>query len=557
MLGAFVQELDRPWLDTPFLLQGFLLDSEDDLSTLRAYCKHVYVDYSRSSGAAAFHYAPSAAEKAVLEAERQPPKAPPKPKVAQIQISMAEGTDVRTRAPAGGAKSTVMEDLATILKETVATTAPAAKDAAEGPRRPAVVSMDDSPVAPPAKPAKTPRSAAVAPKAAPRRSSTGEAAAPVVHVHADYAAHPKQGGLLRQIVDTLRQPTPTRTSGRQKSGNEQDEVAEANLNGLFYVEQNRVVASPVLREAQTVHDRAKVSMHSIIDDLQRGQRIDIELLNDAVEDMVDTVNKAPEAMIWLTKLKKKDNYTYDHGLDSAIYMTAFGRHLGFPKHDLHELALAGMLFDVGKLRLPDELLARPGKLTPKEFDEVKRHVEHGIDMLAGTPRVTTATLEIVAQHHERWNGSGYPIGLKGNEISLFARMAGIVDCFEAMTSTRPYADALPPHQALRALHDWRDVSFAGALVDQFLQCIGVFPVGTLVELNSGEVGIVIAQNRIRRLQPKVMVLLAHDKTPHKFPAVIDLLNCPTFGDDTPYTITRDLPVGSYGVDASEFFLGSD
>lgn len=548
MLGAFVQELDRPWLDTPFLIQGFLLDSEDDLATLRAYCKHVYVDHARSTGAAALHYAPSAFERAA----ELPPPPKPAPKAPQIQISMASEVDVRRKSSAGP-KSSVIEDLTEVLKETL--TAPSAPKPAVAGSRPAVVSMAGEVTVPPAK-----GSVRAAPRSPARKPTTGHAAtaaaAPIVHVHADYSAKPQQPGLLRQIVDTLKEPSAGRTPARPKPAAAR-ELAEASLSGLFFVEDNRVIASPMLREAQGVHDRAKNSMHSIIKDLQKGGRVDLEILNEAVDDMVDTVNKAPEAMIWLTKLKKKDNYTYDHGLDSAIYMTAFGRHLGFPRNDLHELALAGMLFDVGKLRLPDELLARPGKLTQAEFNEVRRHVEYGLDMLAGTPQVTTSTLEIIAQHHERWNGSGYPIGLKGNEITLFARMAGIVDCFEAMTSSRPYADALPPHQALRALHDWRDVSFAGALVDQFLQCIGVFPVGTLVELNSGEVGIVIAQNRIRRLQPKVMVLLGADKVPLKFPVVLDLLNNPTFGDEQTYSITRDLPVGSYGVDASEFFLGED
>jgi HD-GYP domain-containing protein (c-di-GMP phosphodiesterase class II) len=548
MLGAFVQELDRPWLDTPFLIQGFLLDNEDDLATLRAYCKHAYVDHARSAGAAVMAYAPSAAEQAA--ASPQPPK--PAPKAPQIQVSLASEVDVRRKAPTG-AKSSVIEDLTEVLKETL-TAQPVPKPAVAS-SRPAVVSMaEEIDVSAGRAPARA--TAGTRPPKPAARRPTMSPPTPDVHVHADYSAKPQQAGLLRQIVDTLKEPTPGRAGPRAKPAPAR-ELAEASLSGLFYVEDNRVLASPVLREAQGVHDRAKTSMRSIIKDLQKGGRLDLEMLNEAVDDMVDTVNKAPEAMIWLTKLKKKDNYTYDHGLDSAIYMTAFGRHLGFPKNDLHELALAGMLFDVGKLRLPDELLARPGKLTPQEFNEVRRHVEYGLDMLAGTPQVTTSTLEIIAQHHERWNGSGYPIGLKGNEIALFARMAGIVDCFEAMTSSRPYADALPPHQALRALHDWRDVSFAGALVDQFLQCIGVFPVGTLVEVNSGEVGIVIAQNRIRRLQPKVMVLLGADKAPLKFPVVLDLLNGPTFGDDQTYSITRDLPVGSYGVDASEFFLGED
>ena len=544
VIGAFIQELDLPWLDTPFLLQGFVLENDDDLLTLRSYCQYVVVDPERSVGEAKMLYAVPASQR---------PKPGPAPRAAapqQLEVYAVESDSMR----AARESASILKDLSTVMQG-VARPPSIAESTRPAGGSGLVVSADHG-----SDPRARPRPAPAAGERKPAAYGQGARAGAsdtddeAILAHADEEPAGRRRGLLGKIVDTFRAPTvkPARPE-RQRSRSE--DLAEQSPT-LMTVENNVVVPSQQLVQAQAVHESARAHIHSVIEDLQRGGRVDVEQLSRAVEDMVETVSNSPEAMMWVTKLKKKDNYTYDHGLDSAIYLSAFGRHLGFPKYDLQQLALSGMLFDVGKLRTPEELLKRPGKLNTREFDEVKRHVEHGIDMLAGTAGISTTVLEIVAQHHERHDGSGYPIGLAANEISLFARMAGIVDCFEAMTSARPYADAIPPHQALRALHQWRDLSFAGALIDQFLQCIGVFPVGTLVELNTGEVGIVIAQNRIRRLQPKIMILLDEHKQPHRFPGVIDLLTNPMVREDVPYSIARDLPVGSYGIDGGEFFLNA-
>ena len=253
-------------------------------------------------------------------------------------------------------------------------------------------------------------------------------------------------------------------------------------------------------------------------------------------------------------MKSRDSYAYDHGIDVAVYMLAFGRHLGYPKDKLRILGVSGLMQDIGKLRVSEEILAKSGKLSVEEFEEVKVHVHHSVDILRETADIPKEVLMVVAQHHERLDGSGYPRRLKGDQIYSFAAMSGIVDSFEALVSQRPYAEAISTHQALQQLNRWKGTSFHEALTEQFIQCIGIFPVGSLVELNTGDVAVVIGQNKVRRLKPKVMLLLDPDKQAYQYPSTLDLINDPMSSYKTPYQIKRDLPTGAYGIDPQEFYL---
>jgi len=184
----------------------------------------------------------------------------------------------------------------------------------------------------------------------------------------------------------------------------------------------------------------------------------------------------------------------------------------------------------------------------------KSHVGHSVEILKETPGLPPDLPGLAALHHERFDGTGYPGGLKGQQIGLFGSIAGLVDCFDALTHPRPYGEALAPSNALNMLYNGRDTQFDRPLVEQFIQCIGIYPVGALVEMNSAEIGIVIAQNLVRRLQPRVMLVLDAKGNQKKPPLILDLAREPKMNVDTPYRIKRTLEKGSVGIDPSEFFI---
>ncbi|UCE31965.1 MAG: HD domain-containing protein, partial [Burkholderiales bacterium] len=235
----------------------------------------------------------------------------------------------------------------------------------------------------------------------------------------------------------------------------------------------------------------------------------------------------------------------------SIYLAAFGRHLGFPAEALRELATVGLLADIGKAKLPRALLEKPGMLSASEFGIVKEHVRIGLRVLRKSATLPPQVEQGIAQHHERLDGSGYPKGSRGEQIGLYGRMAGIADSFAALITPRAYANALAPQDALMNLYQWAGTSFHAPLIEEFVQAIGVFPVGSLVEQSSGEVAAVVAQNRLRRLEPRLLVLTGADKTPLGEPYDRDLAMQPRDDGNRPIRIVRGLPAGAFGLKMQE------
>jgi HD-GYP domain-containing protein (c-di-GMP phosphodiesterase class II) len=241
-------------------------------------------------------------------------------------------------------------------------------------------------------------------------------------------------------------------------------------------------------------------LDKLVADIRIGQSFEVERVEEIVDDMVESIVRNPQALMWVAKLREQDITAYGHGLQVSVYITSFGRHLGFPKQQLSQLAQIGLLLDIGKIRLPRELLDKQGRLTDEEFETAKTHVQHGLAILNETPGFDQAILTGIEQHHERMNGSGYPKGLVGDEIGIFGRMAGIVDCFAALTNHRPYAAAVSSYEALRNITAWGGDFFHEPLVQQFVSSVGVFPVGSLIELSTGEVAVVVEHSKVRRLR---------------------------------------------------------
>jgi len=309
-----------------------------------------------------------------------------------------------------------------------------------------------------------------------------------------------------------------------------------------------------IQVAKDIHQGGTQAIAEIMDDVHLGKKISITRVKQAVGGMVESIVRNPDAFAWLAQLKNKDSYTYSHCLDTCALGLIFGRHLGISKEELKVLGTGTLLLDIGKMRMPAELLEKPGKLTEKEFQIMKTHVGHSVEIMRGRKAMPAAAIEMAATHHERHNGEGYPLNLMGKEIPIFGKIAGIVDCYDAVTSDRVYRSAISPHKALRMLYAGNDKDFQAALVEQFIQCIGIYPVGGLVELSTGEIGIVLSQNRVRRLRPKVMLILDRDKKPHKTAPTIDLLTQVSDASGNPLEIKEALEPGAHGINPKEFYL---
>lgn len=544
-VGMFVCELDRPWVGTPFLLEGVLLEESDDIVTLQGLCKYVKIDYSRSVGIA-------------IPEEMQ--------KSRDVSIKRAVNTDavvqnvrqvtVEKAAPDKNKKSeSMLSAMGTIFSEAVSAGGPAKARARPGQPIPAAgedpeenkvvirsVTMPTAPALPKADAdaASPPDKKAIRDKVAGAKAERGPAAETAFNVHtAD-----RKEGLVKSLFGLFR-----------KAEYEQEQPQEEQKQrAILRVYEEVTTVEQEIETARDVHDKAKDLIENMMEELKKNRMPDVEKVKETVDGMVDSIVRNPDALLWLTKLKTKDSYTYGHSIDVSIYLASFGRHLGLPRDDLNMLGMAGMLQDIGKIRLPIEILEKNQRLTPEELEIVKSHVTESVKILTDTPGVPKQVLNIVANHHERYDGTGYPRKLQGDAIGMYASMAAIVDTFEAMTSERPYSKAMTAQEALRTMHGWKDKTFEKTLVEQFIQCVGIYPVGSLVELNTGDIGIVIAQNRVRRLQPRIMLLMDGLKEKYKTPISLDLLTEPVAYGDVVYQIKKSLPPNSHGIDPREYYL---
>lgn len=509
-VGMFVAELDRPWVDTPFLLQGFLIENDEQIHALRTHCEWVIVDRARSTGA---EYESVAGAGPIAPNLGRLPRPP----------SNAQRIDPEAATP-------------------LSSPAPDSKEPARAPKpRPAKRTATQAQA-----------HAAAASTAEIDTSGFGSSAA---------AGGP---GFFSRLFSGLR--------GRRKAPGEspsapsapeafretpQEFAARAELipAGIeVQTYQDQVSVEEEVPLAQAAVTRASGLLEKLIADIKLGQNFEIERVEEIVAEMVESVVRNPDAAMWIARLREEDISTYGHGLQVSVYLTAFGRHLGFPKPQLEQLAQIGLLLDIGKIKLPRYLLEKQGRLTAEEYEEAKRHVQHGIDILSETANIDPEVIEGIEQHHERMNGSGYPHSCMGDEIGIYGRMAGIVDTFAALTNHRPYAAAASSYEALRSINGWAGEFFHEPLVQQFVSSIGVFPVGSLIELSSGEVAIVVAHNKVRRLKPRVLVVTGPDKTRSPHPAMLDLLYDNKAGGDEPVYIKRGLPAGAYGLDLKDFYL---
>jgi HD-GYP domain-containing protein (c-di-GMP phosphodiesterase class II) len=505
-LGLFVSELDRPWIETRFLLQGFLLDNEADLESLRIYCKHVYVDLRLSDEKVAarcqatvapsleqvvFAQDASDKERVVLD-EPKPPTDSDSTPIENLRTGRTRSAQARNYPPVSdGTRLRFLELLRAI------------------------------------------------------------------------AIDEQQNG--RAFLDRLSDWFNNRLNHNKASPESQrseqvsSELGMASIlpqgESLTIYENTNPVEAELPRARQAFIHGENVA-RDIANQIQTDQLPDIPAVKACVDNIVDSMISNPDAVMFISRLRDEDINTYHHGVKVSLYLIALGRHLGIPKAQLAELGLIGMLADVGKIKLPRAILAKPSALTPAEFEIVKDHVDLSLASLDGAAGLTPAVLQGIAQHHERLDGSGYPKGLTGDQIGVYGRMTAIADSFSSMTTPRPYANASLPQEALLNLYECRGTLLSAPLIEQFVQAIGVFPVGCLVELSNGEVAVVVAHNRIRRLEPKVLVLTSPDKSPLATPIERDLFE---LGKSTVnrLRITKGVRINSFNLSIRDHYLLND
>lgn len=404
--GMYVAQLDRPWTDTPFMFQGFVLKNEKQLATLRKFCKYVYIDPEKWQSV-------------------EPPKAPAE--AAPLAPQEGDATDL----------------------------------------------------------------------------------------------------IQAQLAERIRGDTEYRQ--------------------LATIEEE-------LPKAEAAFEQSTQIVRMISVAARAGDKIDGVRTTEAVQEITSSVERNPDAMLLLSKMREQSQQTLDRSVEMSVIMTTFGRFLQLPREQLELLGMVGLLQDVGMMRIPPAVAQKRSKLTASERDVFRQHVQHSVEILSKTAGLPAELPGIASLHHERYDGSGYPRGLKGNAISLLGQIAAIVDMFDTLTAHEPYGTHQPPSAALNYLYRNRGTKFHAGVVEQFIQCLGAFPVGSVVELNSGEIGIVIAQNMVRRLQPKLMLVQDAEGRPLRPYRLLDLMDEPAGTGDEPYRIRRTLEANAVHVDPRELFL---
>ena len=428
MVGMYVCELDRPWLDSPFLLQGFYIKDNDDIDTVREICDHVFIDKVVAQNQLTHNF-PSASSAVFPSAKIVKP--------AEQDVGVSRATD--------------------------------------------------------------------------------------------------------------------ETQGDQPVNSEQGKEDFFPGRDLIRYTDTATWSGEVRNARQTI-----LSLYDYIGRFMKssenGEPLDIGSLKRTVDPMLESVIRNPDACLWWATTKPVGNHSHDSSLRASVLAVVLGRQLGLPKHDLRSLAIGGLMFDIGKLRLSDDILHVDRRLTAKEMSIMQRHVEVGLGILKRCGLSDPDIIDFIAHHHERLDCSGYPKGLGGDIIPTFGRIAGVVDCYNAITSRRKYASSRSPAEAINLLYKLKGVHFHTDLIEEFVQAIGVYPVGALVELSTGEVAVVISQSRTRRLRPIVLVLLDSDKNPAREGHYISLEKIMHSEDGSKLDIVKNLEPNAYGIDPAKIKL---
>lgn len=299
-------------------------------------------------------------------------------------------------------------------------------------------------------------------------------------------------------------------------------------------------------------DDADLALNRLFDTVREDGVVDLKPIAEVTSKMVDSVVRQPDALLLLSRTRQHDDYVYRHALNTSVWALVCGRHLGLNEGLLNHLGLGCLLSQVGKSALPKALLSREGQLDASEYAEYRQYVSKGVEMLTESG-LSRAVLSVVQGHRERHNGSGFPEGIRGDRIPLLAKIAGIAEFFESLIAPRNAAAPVTPDKAVALLYEMRNIEFQDDLVENFIQSIGIYPTGSLVELSDGQRGMVMSHSPERRLWPRIMVMTDNSSMPLKSAKIIDLAKYNE--GKTPeesVTIRECLPHGTDGLDPSRY-----
>lgn len=430
-IGMYVSMLDRPWLETPFVFQGFTIRDRMDIELLQSYCSDIQIDVQKSG-------------------------------LTRLQVKslLASATPTKKRA-----------------------------------------------------------------KRVPSRTMKW------------------RGKLLRRLRNLLLRFGLTRQQKAQSEPGEEGYKVTSTVRGEA-------------ANAYAAYKALSLQYLEVVKFTRESGIIPTQVVNKAVRPFIKSILRNPDAMAW-TIFSRRDG-----GLSRAVATSAwcvmFGRHLGFDRNALSDLAVGGLLLDIGNIHLPADVLNIDGEMNREQFLTMSKHVEHGLKVLRLSGSVSDNVRDMVQFHHERADGSGYPMGLHGNKIPVYGRIAAIADAYDAMTTKKSYSQSLGAFDAARALNDMRGKQFSAEVVEQFLCTVGMFPTASVVELNDGMIGLVLEQNRDNTLRPRVMLLLDRDRKPLKKPKFLEMRDLPLDATHAAALwIVKGHEHGAFGIDPKDYFTSGD
>lgn len=295
-----------------------------------------------------------------------------------------------------------------------------------------------------------------------------------------------------------------------------------------------------LEVAKKIQNEATQVITNVLSDIRLGKQIEVERVSPVVGQITESILRNQGTLVSLCRIKERDTYTFQHSVSVCTLLVTFCRYMGLSHEVIHEAGIGGMLHDIGKMKVPDAILNKPGKLTDPEFDIMKSHVTLGLDILNQTPGISTTVMQISGEHHERFEGSGYPFRKKAQEISQLGRMAAIVDVYDAITSNRVYHTGMEPSVALQKLFEWSNHHLDEELVQHFIQAIGIYPVGSLVRLESNRLAVVVQQGQAGLLYPVVRLIYDIKRNTRLKPMDEDLSKAESGGDHIVSAESPDL-----------------